>query len=109
LRAKKRALGEQAPAIDYGDFHPVVAASAQIAGNQLALEGIRLLLGMPVQTAGLELSRNLLDYTHYYVQKAEPLPDCPVGCGRLLHEARDTDGEHGSTVPIALAVTAEQA
>jgi len=38
-------------------FRGVTAASAQIAGHAMALEGAYLLLGMPVQTAGRELHR----------------------------------------------------
>ncbi len=65
-------------------FHGVIAASAQIAGHSMALEGAYLLLGMPVQTAGRELHRHLTDYEHYYFLEAVPRPDCPVGCGALL-------------------------
>ncbi|HEY6315903.1 MAG TPA: ThiF family adenylyltransferase [Streptosporangiaceae bacterium] len=66
------------------DFHGVLAASAQIAGHFMALEGVYLLLGMPVQTAGRELHRHLTDYEHYYFLEAEPRPDCPVRCSALL-------------------------
>jgi molybdopterin-synthase adenylyltransferase len=65
-------------------FRGSIAASAQIAGHSLALEGVYLLLGMPVQTAGRELHRHLTDYEHYYFLEATPRPDCPVGCGSLL-------------------------
>jgi molybdopterin-synthase adenylyltransferase len=65
-------------------FHGVIAASAQIAGHAMALEGIYLLLGMPVQTAGRELHRHLTDYEHFYYLGAEPRPDCLVGCGSML-------------------------
>lgn len=87
-RAQKKARGQLMEELLDPDFHPVIAASAQIAGNQLALDGIRLLTGMPVQTAGREVYRNLLDVTHFFEFVGEPLPDCPVGCGRLLGESQ---------------------
>lgn len=62
----------------------VVAASSQIAGHGMALEGIYLLLGMPVQTAGRELHRHLTDYEFHYYLDARSRPDCPVGCGAML-------------------------
>ncbi len=65
-------------------FRGVIAASAQIAGHAMALEGAYLLLGMPVQTAGRELHRHLTDYEHYYFLEAGPRPDCPISCGALL-------------------------
>lgn len=68
-------------------FRGVIAASAQIAGHAMALEGAYLLLGMPVQTAGRELHRQLTDYEHHYFLEAVPRPDCPVGCGLLLEGA----------------------
>jgi molybdopterin-synthase adenylyltransferase len=81
-------LQDGAPAeVKLPAFRGAVAASAQIAGHSLALEGIYLLLGMPVQTAGRELHRHLTDYEHYYFLEATPRPDCPVGCGSLLGSA----------------------
>jgi molybdopterin-synthase adenylyltransferase len=65
-------------------FRGVIAASAQIAGHAMAMEGLYLLLGMPVQTAGRELHRHLTDYEHHYFLESAPRPDCPVGCGALL-------------------------
>jgi molybdopterin/thiamine biosynthesis adenylyltransferase len=65
-------------------FRGAIAASAQIAGHAMALEGIYLLLGMPVQTAGRELHRHLTDYEFSFFHEAAPRPDCPVGCGSLL-------------------------
>lgn len=65
-------------------FRGALAASAQIAGHAMALEGIYLLLGMPVQTAGRELHRHLTDYEFCFSHQAAPRPDCPVGCGSLL-------------------------
>lgn len=61
-----------------------MAASAQISGHYLAFETIRLLLGMPVQTAGRELHRYLIDYDEQYYVDARPRPDCPVGCGEMI-------------------------
>jgi hypothetical protein len=61
-----------------------MAASAQISGHYLAFETIRLLLGMPVQTAGRELHRYLIDYDEQYYVDTRPRPDCPVGCGEML-------------------------
>jgi molybdopterin/thiamine biosynthesis adenylyltransferase len=61
----------------------VSAASAQIAGHYLAAETIRLLLGMPVQTAGRELHRFMIDYDEQYYLDAKPRADCPFGCGSL--------------------------
>jgi molybdopterin/thiamine biosynthesis adenylyltransferase len=66
------------------EFRGVIAASAQIAGHAMALEGTYLLLGMPVQTAGRELHRHLTDYEHHYFLEAAPRSDCPVKCGALL-------------------------
>jgi molybdopterin-synthase adenylyltransferase len=62
----------------------VIAPTAQIAGHFLAMETIRLLLGMTVQTAGRELHRYVIDYDEQYYRDAQPLPDCPVGCGALM-------------------------
>jgi molybdopterin-synthase adenylyltransferase len=65
----------------------VIAASSQIAGHAMALEGIYLLLGMPVQTAGRELHRHLTDYEFHYYLDARSRLDCPVGCGAMLSSA----------------------
>jgi molybdopterin-synthase adenylyltransferase len=59
----------------------VSASSAQLAGHYLAAETIRLLLGLPVQTAGRELHRYLTDYDEQYYLDAKARPDCPVRCG----------------------------
>lgn len=61
--------------------NPVIAPTAQIAGHYLAMETIRLLLGMTVQTAGRELHRYAVDYDQQYYLDARPRPDCPVNCG----------------------------
>ncbi len=61
--------------------NPVIAPTAQIAGHYLAMETIRLLLGMTVQTAGRELYRYAVDYDQQYYLDARPRPDCPVDCG----------------------------
>jgi molybdopterin-synthase adenylyltransferase len=85
-RARQRAIGidpDFAGFRDRGD-NPVIAPSAQIAGHFLAMETIRLLLGLPVQTAGRELHRYLADHDDQYCLAAEPRPDCPVGCGALM-------------------------
>ncbi|MGD0557502.1 MAG: ThiF family adenylyltransferase [Streptosporangiaceae bacterium] len=58
----------------------VSASSAQLAGHYLATETIRLLVGLPVQTAGRELHRYLTDYDEQYYLDAEARPDCPVRC-----------------------------
>jgi len=62
----------------------VIAPTAQIAGHYLAMETIRLLLGMTVQTAGRELHRYAIDYDEQYYLEARPLPDCPINCGAAL-------------------------
>ncbi|GAA1957102.1 ThiF family adenylyltransferase [Kitasatospora viridis] len=83
-REQKRERGERIPELAGAAHHPVIAASAQITANQLALEGIRLLLGMPVQAAGREIHANLLDLGYHHVFEGKPLADCPAGCGALL-------------------------
>jgi molybdopterin-synthase adenylyltransferase len=82
--SERRLAGGTPTEITLPAFRGTVAASAQIAGHAMALEGVYLLLGMPVQTAGRELHRHLTDYEHYYFLEAEPRPDCPVGCKSLL-------------------------
>ena len=69
------------------DFHPVIAASAAIAGHHVALETIHLLLGMRVQTAGRSLQRYLIDYDQQHYMEGVARPDCAVGCGALMAEA----------------------
>jgi molybdopterin-synthase adenylyltransferase len=64
--------------------NPVIAPTAQIAGHFLAMETVRLLLGMAVPTAGRELHRYVVDYDEQYYLDAQPRPDCPVGCGALM-------------------------
>jgi molybdopterin/thiamine biosynthesis adenylyltransferase len=81
---ERRPGGATPTEIKLPPFRGAIAASAQIAGHAMALEGIYLLLGMPVQTAGRELHRHLTDYEFCYFLEAEPRPDCPVGCGSLL-------------------------
>ncbi len=66
--------------------NPVIAPTAQIAGHFLAIETIRLLLGMTIQTAGRELHRFMVDYDQQYYLAAAPRPGCPVGCGALMRE-----------------------
>ncbi|MFJ9523599.1 HesA/MoeB/ThiF family protein [Kitasatospora sp. NPDC101801] len=61
-------------------FNPVIAPTAQMVGNTVALEAIYLLLGMPVQTAGRTLHRNFLDYEHQYYMDGASQPGCPY-CG----------------------------
>jgi len=64
--------------------NPVIAPTAQIAGHFMAMETVRLLLGMTVPTAGRELHRYVVDYDEQYYLEAQPRPDCPVGCGALM-------------------------
>ncbi|GAA1980705.1 ThiF family adenylyltransferase [Catenulispora subtropica] len=66
------------------DHHPVIAASAAIAGHYVALETIHLLLGMRVQTAGRSLQRYLIDYDQQHYIEGAPRPDCAVGCGKRM-------------------------
>lgn len=61
-------------------FNPVMAPLAQMSGHLAALEVIYLLLGMPAQTAGRRLHRNVIDYDHQYYIEAVRQPDCP-DCG----------------------------
>jgi len=83
---QKRQMGldlDRRPIPDESD-HPVIAPTAQIAGNFMAMEVIQLLLGLTVQTAGRELHRYAVDYDQQYYLEAKPRADCPVGCGALL-------------------------
>jgi molybdopterin-synthase adenylyltransferase len=64
--------------------NPVIGPTAQIAGHFLAMETIRLLLGMKIPTAGRELHRYVVDYDEQHYLEAEPRPDCPVRCGALM-------------------------
>jgi molybdopterin-synthase adenylyltransferase len=65
--------------------NPVIAPTAQISGHFLALETVKVLVGLPAQTAGRELHRYVTDYTEHYYDDAEPRPDCPAGCGAKMH------------------------
>jgi molybdopterin/thiamine biosynthesis adenylyltransferase len=63
-------------------WNPIIAPTAQMAGNLAALEVLNLLLGLRVQTAGRTLYRSFIDYDHQFYIDAKPRPDCPA-CGRL--------------------------
>jgi molybdopterin/thiamine biosynthesis adenylyltransferase len=66
------------------DDNPVIAPTAQIAANFLAMETVKLLAGLPVQTAGRELHRYVVDYDQQYYLDATPRPDCRVACGAAI-------------------------
>ena len=66
------------------DDNPVIAPTAQIAANFLAMETVKLLTGLEVQTAGRELHRYVIDYDQQYYLQATPRPDCRVGCGAAM-------------------------
>ncbi|WP_194922590.1 ThiF family adenylyltransferase [Catenulispora pinisilvae] len=83
VHEQARALGLRVEELDAGD-NRVIASSAQISGHYLALETIHLLTGLPVQTAGRQLQRYLIDYDQHRYTDAVARPDCPVGCGDLI-------------------------
>jgi hypothetical protein len=83
---RRKDSGVAARGVPYVDSGPaaIIAPVAQIAGHYLALETINLLTGLPVQTAGRELSRFVMDYEQQHYLATGPLADCPVGCGGML-------------------------
>jgi molybdopterin-synthase adenylyltransferase len=85
-RERQRSMGIDPDYIGFrgGVDNPVIAPSAQIAGHFLAMETIRLLLGMTVPAAGRDVYRYVLDYAEHDEIVAEPRPDCPVGCAALM-------------------------
>ena len=71
-------------------FHAVLAPSAQISGHYLAMEAIKLLLGLEVQTAGRELCRFVTDYEQWFYHEARSQPDCRVRCGERAEAVERT-------------------